>query len=134
MGYVDGTVIPVPQDRLEDYRKQADLAALGNGIGRFSVAASPSPQGCACWQPEASTFNNILKLRLLNPVFKEVTLRFAQAAADGALRLSVERPRGRRTRSSNMRQRRASRPGPLPRHPSLPLSAAREAAVEGVDG
>jgi len=27
MSYVDGFVIPVPQDRLEDYRQQADLAA-----------------------------------------------------------------------------------------------------------
>jgi len=27
MSYVDGFVTPVPQDRLEDYRKQADLAA-----------------------------------------------------------------------------------------------------------
>ncbi|MEY6433112.1 DUF1428 domain-containing protein [Thioalkalicoccus limnaeus] len=27
MSYVDGDVIPGPQDRLEEYRKQADLAA-----------------------------------------------------------------------------------------------------------
>jgi uncharacterized protein YbaA (DUF1428 family) len=27
MSYVDAYVIPVPQDRLEDYRQQADLAA-----------------------------------------------------------------------------------------------------------